>query len=415
MTTSPLQGRSVTLFCGGRGAATLARELLRVPDIDLSLVVNGYDNGLSTGALRAFVPGMLGLSDFRKSLVHHLDGDDPAHEPLLTLLEHRFPLHATWADLAAVLYDLTAPQRQGGTNRFATLGDGTRAAVVRDLSVFTAYAARQRSRFDLTDCSLGNLVLAGAYLRLGRDFNAAVRAGTDMFGSPVRIVNVTNGENAFLVALKADGTVLVDEADIVAPQAGSRITDLVLLREPLTARERDELTDQTPPAARAYLQDRRAPVSLSEEARECITGADLVVYGSGTPHSSLLPTYLTPGVADALALSGAQAKVFLVNISADHDVRGFSAPDLLECTLGYLGDPGNHRRLVSHVLSHRGSAPSPQAPAVPAALADGGIWAGARWLAADLEHPRWRGRHCGERTVAALSGVLCDSSLLEVG
>jgi 2-phospho-L-lactate transferase/gluconeogenesis factor (CofD/UPF0052 family) len=62
----------IVLFCGGRGSATIIRALLRQTDIDLTLLVNAYDDGLSTGALRNFIPGMLGPSDFRKNLSYLL-------------------------------------------------------------------------------------------------------------------------------------------------------------------------------------------------------------------------------------------------------------------------------------------------------------------------------------------------------
>ena len=58
----------IVLFCGGRGSATIIRALLRQSDVELTLLVNAYDDGLSTGALRNFIPGMLGPSDFRKNL-----------------------------------------------------------------------------------------------------------------------------------------------------------------------------------------------------------------------------------------------------------------------------------------------------------------------------------------------------------
>ena len=51
----------VALFCGGRGSATIIHELLKWPNIHLTLIVNAYDDGLSTGALREFVTQMLGL------------------------------------------------------------------------------------------------------------------------------------------------------------------------------------------------------------------------------------------------------------------------------------------------------------------------------------------------------------------
>jgi len=45
----------IVLFCGGRGSATIIRALLRRTDIELTLLVNGYDDGLSTGLF--YVPG----------------------------------------------------------------------------------------------------------------------------------------------------------------------------------------------------------------------------------------------------------------------------------------------------------------------------------------------------------------------
>ena len=34
----------VALFCGGRGSATIIRELLRTPEVQLALLVNAYDD-----------------------------------------------------------------------------------------------------------------------------------------------------------------------------------------------------------------------------------------------------------------------------------------------------------------------------------------------------------------------------------
>ena len=79
----------VCVFCGGHGGTSLVRELAKRPDIHTTLLVNGYDNGLSTGLLRGLVPGMLGPSDFRKNLTHHLDSADPRDAALLGLMEFR--------------------------------------------------------------------------------------------------------------------------------------------------------------------------------------------------------------------------------------------------------------------------------------------------------------------------------------
>ncbi len=81
----------VALFCGGRGSATIIRELLRTPEVQLALLVNAYDDGLSTGALRKFIPGMLGPSDFRKNFSYLLDLHSAQQYALKQLLEFRLP------------------------------------------------------------------------------------------------------------------------------------------------------------------------------------------------------------------------------------------------------------------------------------------------------------------------------------
>ena len=56
---------NVVCFNGGRGAAAIIPSLLEVPNIKLTSIVNAYDDGKSTGAIRKFF-GMLGPSDIRK-------------------------------------------------------------------------------------------------------------------------------------------------------------------------------------------------------------------------------------------------------------------------------------------------------------------------------------------------------------
>ncbi|TMR22530.1 hypothetical protein ETD86_11055 [Nonomuraea turkmeniaca] len=390
---------AVAMFSGGRGGAGIARALLRTSGLELSLLINGYDNGLSTGALRRYLPGMLGPSDFRKNLLLHLERDDPRQ----SLLEHRLPPGTTIGDLNELI------DRLAGS---APLAVATREAVVRDLRVFAERLASDPHGLELADCAVGNLVFAGAYLRLGEDFNAAVRECARTFGSPARLLNVTDGANAFLVALKADGRVLADEADIVAPQDAAAITGLFLLAEPLTRRERAELAGRPAERVRELLSRRDVPAAPNPEALRAIRDSDLIVYGPGTPHSSLLPSYLTGGVAEAIAESRAVARVFVVNIGGDHDIQGLSAPDLVDRALAYLGDPGNERRTITHVLSHRGAS---RGLAVPLGVLERGSWAGARWVSADLEDAARPGTHSGPNTAEALHAVLAETPLARAG
>lgn len=378
-----MSGRTVvTLFTGGRGGARIARQLVRA-GVDLSLVINGYDNGFSTGALRRYLPGMLGPSDFRKNLAL-LPGDPDAagFRPVLT---DRLPAGAVRSDLD----DLVSALASGAY--CPAIPAPARARIVADLAALLRQLD-QDPGLDLGDCALGNLVLAGAYLRAGRDFNAAVDACGRTFRSPARLLNVTGGENAFLVAIKQDGRVLADEADIVASQDPTPIVDLSLLRQPLSAPRAADLVGRPVAAVRRALLRDRAEVSLNPVVRSTLRRSELILYGPGTPHSSLLPSYLTTGIAEAIATSPARARVFVTNLREDHDVQGIDGAELAHRTLAYLGDPGNERRTITHVLSHR---PPPERGAPPRTC----------WVTVELADPELPAVHCGRRTVTALTEI----------
>ena len=57
----------IVIFSGGRGSSVLSQELLADSRIELTLAINGYDDGLSTGEVRRFSAKSLGPSDFRKN------------------------------------------------------------------------------------------------------------------------------------------------------------------------------------------------------------------------------------------------------------------------------------------------------------------------------------------------------------
>ena len=58
----------VVLFSGGSGTRTITEHFARHPQISLTILINCYDDGHSTGRLRKFIPGMLGPSDVRKNI-----------------------------------------------------------------------------------------------------------------------------------------------------------------------------------------------------------------------------------------------------------------------------------------------------------------------------------------------------------
>ena len=82
---------NVVLFSGGRGSGALTRQLVTRSGVSLTVAINGYDDGASTGEVRRFLGDSLGPSDFRKNasrLAAELRTASPA---LIELLDARLP------------------------------------------------------------------------------------------------------------------------------------------------------------------------------------------------------------------------------------------------------------------------------------------------------------------------------------
>lgn len=340
----------IVLFCGGRGSATIIRALLRQSDVDLTLIVNAYDDGLSTGALRNFIPGMLGPSDFRKNLSYLLGNYSHAQYALRNLMEYRLPASSSAVEIEKVAgfarSNNSALLDEPLKGWFARLSASVSAQLRDLLGRFFDHAAAAEMPFDYRDCSLGNLVFAGAYLRRGRNFNAAAAEVGDLVGSQARLLNVSDEQNRVLVGLKQDGTFLSSEAEIVGPQSPSPIEHIYLLKQPLAFGETQGLIARDLASKHAFLAERDAVPALSSEAASALAVADIVLYGPGTQHSSLFPSYRIARAA--LAAAPARVKALVMNLDGDHDIQNFSASDILNRAMGYGAS-------VTHVLLDKDS------------------------------------------------------------
>ena len=159
--------------------------------------------------------------------------------------------------------------------------------------------------FDFSDCSVGNLILGGLFLEHGNDFNAATHAFAQLVGARGRVLNVTRGENFVLVGLKEDGTFLRNEAAIVSPQSGARLRDIYLLPNYLGADDQARLEALSPDETHAALRRLEVFPQVNPEVEQALREADIIVYGPGTQHSSLFPSYFTEGVGEAIARTSA--------------------------------------------------------------------------------------------------------------
>src|ERR1700724_488968 len=93
--TQPASSRSkinLVLFSGGSGTQSITEALLRHPQISLTILINAYDDGHSTGRLRRFIPGLLGPSDVRKNINRLMPQAERCQQSLKLLSDYRLPV-----------------------------------------------------------------------------------------------------------------------------------------------------------------------------------------------------------------------------------------------------------------------------------------------------------------------------------
>lgn len=342
----------MVVFTGGRGSAVLSERLLAHPGIRVTLAVNGYDDGASTGEVRRFLGDALGPSDFRKNASRAAAARKTAPQDLIALLDRRLPL--------GIDANTAIEQLQSVTN----------AAAAERLARFVDVWRSAGRPFAFGDCAVGNLVFAGSYLKCDRRFNDAVDDYCAMLGLPPGLIdNVTDGTNAHLVALDVNGRVLGTEESIVDSRRENRIDDIFLVDEAISPDECLRLGAEGPAAARAFMAAHTVVPSLNPRLAARLDAADVIVYAPGTQHSSLFPSYLTRGLAERIAGNLRAVKLLVTNLNHDAEIAGASAVTLVERALFYLTDkdrlalPGPS--LVTHYLLNDPKQSAETAPRVP--------------------------------------------------
>jgi 2-phospho-L-lactate transferase/gluconeogenesis factor (CofD/UPF0052 family) len=358
----------VVLFSGGRGSGALAGLVATDSRLALTVAINGYDDGASTGEVRRFLGDSLGPSDFRKNASRLARLRKSCPPALVDLLDRRLPDGATEVDL----HELTSALEAGGQPGpdFAGIEPAALAAVASRLRRFDEVYRQCGRPISFRDASVGNFVFAGAFLACARNFNAAVEDYCALVGLPAGLVeNVTDGTNAFLVALDDDDRLLGSEEEIVDAKRHNRVREIFLLGRRLDEAERAHLAGLALDARRQALASLEVRPGLNPRLAVRLADAHLIIYAPGTQHSSLFPSYLTPSLGQTIAANLHAIKLLVTNIQADAEITGRSAVDLIDRAVFYLREKGRVNLpapcLITHYLLNDPAGASAEQPYVP--------------------------------------------------
>jgi len=350
---------NVVLFSGGSGTQSITAALQKHPQISLKILINAYDDGHSTGRLRRFVPGMLGPSDVRKNIGRLMPASERSEKSLTLVSDFRLPVSIPRAEaldwIDHIIHGDFALLPDKLAEAFPLLTTWQWRRLSSYLNTFRAYFKEQEAAghtFEFTDCALGNLYFTGCYLEQGRDFNRAIQAFSEFYEVDGDVLlNITQGENLFLVAQKENGSVLLNEADIVATQDDTKIEDLFLIDADVYLRRMENAAQPAEGWGSLLHSANRVP-RLNPLAGDALRTADVIIYGPGTQHSSLFPSYMTEGVAEAIAANRKADKVFIGNIHRDFDIQGDDASDLARKLLRTMSRGGARNVEWLDVVSH---------------------------------------------------------------
>lgn len=292
----------IVIIAGGTGSIALQRGLYHMLDHDLGdeiqtkVLVNAYDNGLSTGAVRKVMGGeILGPSDVRKNQTTRLKLEN-SNSPWLPFLDIRFT--APSKDVANYcINEIKKLEAKPGAGP-CTLLYG---------AVSSYFSSPTAEKIDYNDFSLANIIYAGLAHMHGNSLRAAATVMAQMMGIKDNVI-LNDDRSMFLGAWTRRGNRLLDEGDIVSwGNKDDSITEVFFTSPNGTNIE---------------------PV-LCDEAKEALLEADLIVMSSGTQWSSLIPTYVSKGFKETLA--AAKGKIVMVmNRQPDSDSPGQTASEIVK-------------------------------------------------------------------------------------
>ncbi len=323
---------NIVSFNGGRGAKNLIPVLLDIDGVNLTCILNAYDDGKSTGEIRDFFK-MLGPSDIRKVQEAMLPKDLLDYESVCRVFDFRFPVDADHEIVLRKMRDFAScGEIEGISFKDATIEEALKTCVGRLLKGIELIEKSENKKINFSDCALMNLIYAGAYLVFGGNFEEATIFIDKLFKLRGTVLP-TNNEDKKLVAIREDGTILYSEAEIVELRSNSRIKKIYLLDQ---YPDKNILSTMAVEKVEEYFEIMNRQVSITPRVARSISDADIIIYSAGTQHSSLYLSYMTKGLTDSIVANKKALKVFIANIGEDYETPSYSANDLINGAVKYL-------------------------------------------------------------------------------
>jgi choline kinase/2-phospho-L-lactate transferase/gluconeogenesis factor (CofD/UPF0052 family) len=302
----------ITLISGGSGSENIQKGLYKInKNISINIIINGYDDGNSTGILRKLFRNTLGISDFRKNQLLEYNliyGNNDIYK----ILNNRFTCAYSEARNAqeALEYLLKLINDIGD--------DDIRTFLITNTEYF--FNLEESKQIIYEDFNYMNIIYCA--LLHQNDFN--IITVCNIIKKLLRLKNniyVNSHENLILQGITANNCILLNEESIVNfNDVSDKIIDI-------------------------KFQNDKLPV-LNNDAAQLLLDSDIILLSCGTQFSSLIPTYKTELFDYTFKQSNAR-KYLVLNCDYDKDIVNYTGDELLDKIGEYISLKDDVKIIVS--------------------------------------------------------------------
>jgi CofD-related protein of GAK system len=313
----------IVLFSGGSACRNINISLCKA-STELTRIVPAWDSGGSSKVIReAF--GMLPVGDIRQALMTMAHGEGRAGD-VVKICNARLSGALGNADARAE-FDYYV---RGEHPLLHRMEPGLRGAILNYLNLFSRHIPQD---FDFRNGSIGNFILAGAFLAHQSDINTAVfvfrkLCSIEGFVWPASIRN-----DIQLSATLKNGRELSGQHLVTSLSGDDAATGIAGIRLSVPG---------------------GGSVAANEAIDQAVAGADAIIFGPGSFYTSILPHLLVDGVGEAIAQNRHAPKIFVGNILECAETTGADLAGLIGVFLTAWRDRmGEETVPLTHVVDNR--------------------------------------------------------------
>lgn len=286
----------ITIITGGSGSENIQTALHKISQyLQINLIINGYDDGKSTGILRNLFPGTLGISDFRKNQILEYKlryGKNKTY----TLLNSRFTVKNNAYEYVMNII-----------NNSSIEDNKLKVFLLDNTNYF--FNTQQSKEIVYDDFSFMNII----YCSLLHKFSGDMEYVCKIIKSELCLKNnifLNSNEVLTLNGVTEKGKILLDEASIV------------------------DFNDSNDKIMDIFFSEKSLPV-LNKNTEELLLSSDIIMFSCGTQFSSLIPTYKTLLFQETI-IKCKGSKYLVLNADFDKDIINYTGDELLNKINEYL-------------------------------------------------------------------------------